>query len=324
VPPSRTAERLRRLLAVVPYVVRNPGTPVTELSRLFSVDEQEMLADLNMLFMTGLPPYGPGDLVEVDVDDEGRVWIRMADHFSHPVRLTRAEAVALYLRGTELLGAPGLAEAEALRSALAKIADRLGRETLGELRVEVGSPEGRAGPLAAVRRAVEARERIEIDHYSAARDAVTTRRIDPEHVFSALGNWYVVAWDHLADAERMFRVDRIREVRATGEPFEPRGLLGQGRELYTPGAEDRAVRLRLGPGARWVAEYYRVDRAVERDGALEVTLPTKDLTWVAKLLLRLRGEARVLDPPELAEAARDLAEETLAGYRRPSGARAAG
>jgi proteasome accessory factor C len=303
---------------VVPYVVRNPGTPVAELSRLFSVEEQELLADLNLLFMTGLPPYGPGDLVEVDVDDEGRVWIRMADHFSRPVRLTRAEAVALYLRGTELLGSPGLEEADALRSALDKLADRLGRETLGELRVEVGSAEGRAGSLTAIRRAVEARERLEIDHYSAARDAVTTRRMDPEHVFSALGNWYVVAWDHLADAERMFRVDRIREVRGTGESFEPRGLLGPGRELYTPGAEDRTVRLRLGPGARWVAEYYRVDRAVERGGALEVTLPTKDLAWVAKLLLRLGGEARVLDPPELAEATRALAEETLAGYRRPA------
>ncbi len=319
-PPSRTAERLLRLLAVVPYVVRHPGTPVAELSRLFSVDEQELLADLNLLFLTGLPPYGPGDLVEVDVDDEGRVWIRMADHFSRPVRLTRAEAVALYLRGTELLGAPGLSEAEALRSALDKIADRLGKDTLGELRVEVGQA-GQGGPLAAVRGAVEARSRIEIDHYSAARDAVTTRQIDPEHVFSALGNWYVVAWDHLADAERMFRVDRIREVRPTGQPFEPRGLLGQGRELYTPGAEDTTVRLRLGPGARWVAEYYRVDRVVEREGALEVSLPTKDLAWVAKLLLRLRGEAQVLEPPELAEAAGALAGETLGRYRRPSGAR---
>ena len=312
-PPSRTAERLRRLLAVVPYVVRNPGTRVEELSRLFSVDERELLADLNLLFMTGLPPYGPGDLVEVDVD-EGRVWVRMADHFSRPVRLTRAEAVALYLRGTELLGVPGLAEAEPLRSALDKIAHRLGPDTLGELRVEVGGPEASAGPLAAVRRAAERRERIEIEHYSAARDAVSTRRIDPEQVFSALGNWYVVAWDHLADAERMFRVDRIREVRPTGESFEPRGLLGPGRELYTPAAEDRTVRLRLGPGARWVAEYYRVDRTEERNGALEVTLPTKDLAWVAKLLLRLGGEGRVLEPPELAEATRALAEETLALY----------
>ena len=316
-PPSRTAERLRRLLAVVPYVVRHPGTRVEELSRLFSVDERDLLADLHLLFMTGLPPYGPGDLVEVDIDDEGRVWLRMADHFSRPVRLTRTEAVALYLRGTELLGVPGLEEAGPLRSALDKIAERLGPETLGELRVEVGGPGGSSGPLGAVRRAAEQRERIEIDHYSAARDAVTTRRIDPEQVFSALGNWYVVAWDHLADAERMFRIDRIREVRPTGETFEPRGLLGPGRELYTPGAEDRTVRLRLGPGARWVAEYYRVDESVERDGALEVSLPTKDMAWVAKLLLRLGGEARVLEPPEVAEATRAVAEETLALYGGP-------
>jgi proteasome accessory factor C len=315
VPPSRTAERLRRLLAVVPYVVRHPGSRVEDLSRLFDVDERELLADLHLLFLTGLPPYGPGDLVEVDVDDEGRVWIRMADHFSRPVRLTRGEALALYLRGTELLGAPGLSEAEALRSALDKLAATLGREALAHLRVEVGRGAGEPKALGEVRRAVTARERIEIDHYSAARDAVTSRRIDPEHVFSALGNWYVVAWDHLADAERMFRVDRIREARPTGETFEPRGLLGQGRDLYTPTPQDIPVSLRLGPGARWVAEYYQVDRAVERDGAVEVTLPTKDLAWVAKLLLRLRGEAQVLGPPELARAARGLAGETLGLYR---------
>jgi proteasome accessory factor C len=316
VPPSRTAERLRRLLAVVPYVVRHPGTPVEELSRLFAVDERELLADLNLLFLTGLPPYGPGDLVEVDVDDDSRVWIRMADHFSRPVRLTRGEALALYLRGTELLGAPGLSEAEALRSALDKLAATLGREALADLHVEIGHSAGEPGALAEVRRAVTARERIEIDHYSAARDAVTTRRIDPEHVFSALGNWYVVAWDHLADAERMFRIDRIREARPTGETFQSRGLLGQGRELYTAGPQDIPVRLRLGPGARWVAEYYQVERAVERDGFVEVTLPTKDLAWMAKLLLRLRGEAEVLDPPELVRAAKALAQETLGLYRR--------
>lgn len=317
-PPSKTAERLRRLLAVVPHAVRHPGTPVGELARIFEVDEQELLADLNLLFLTGLPPYGPGDLIEVDID-EGQVWIRMADHFSRPVRLTRGEAMSLYLRGTELLGAPGLPEAEALRSALQKIGERLGRDTLGELRVEVGDAGREGGPLAAIRRAVAATERIEIDHYSAARDTVTTRRIDPEHVFSALGNWYVVAWDHLADAERMFRVDRIREVRPTGETFEPRGLLGQGRDLYTPTAEDITVRLRLGPGARWVGEYYLVEEAVERDGGLEVAFPTKDLTWVAKLLLRLGGQAEVLSPPELARAVRNLADRALSLYQAPSG-----
>jgi proteasome accessory factor C len=313
VPPSRMAVRLQRLLAVVPYVIRHPGTPLQELSQLFGVGEADLTADLNLLFLTGLPPYTPGDMVDVEIED-GKVWIRMADHFSRPVRLTRAEATALYLKGTELMGASGPPEADALRSALDKLAQGLGPDTLGELRAEIGDV-GLPGPLEAVREAVSGLESVEIDYYSASRDEVTTRRIDPEQVFSAIGNWYVVAWDHRADDERMFRVDRIRELRPTGERFEPRGLAGLGRDLYTPSPEDVRVRLRLRPGARWVAEYYQMAEVAEEDGTMEVTFPTKDLTWVAKLVLRLGGEAEVLEPPELRELARTAAQEALAGYR---------
>src|SRR5439155_1608042 len=172
-------------------------------------DEGELVQDLNMLFLSGLPPYGPGDLIDVEVD-EGRVWIGMADYFSRPVRLTHQEALSLYLRGKSLLGAPGLAEAPALASALARIEQRLGPEALG-------------------------------------------------------------------------------------------ALAGAGRPLYTRSEGDVGVRLLLGPGARWVAEYYVTESPSERGGgAIEVILPTKDLAWVVKLVLRLGGEATVLAPPELA------------------------
>jgi proteasome accessory factor C len=287
---------------------------VADLSKLFEVSEADILADLNLLFLTGLPPYGPGDLIEVDIDDESRVWIRMADYFSRPVRLTRAEALALYLRGTELLGAGGVGEADALQAALGKIAEALGSEALGELKVDVGDQTS-TGPLEAVRRAVADRESLEIEYYSANRDELSTRTMDPEHVFSALGNWYVVAWDRTADGERLFRLDRIREARPTKESFEPRGLIGQGRDLYTRTPEDVQVRLRLGPRARWVAEYYVVSGQEERDGWLEVTLPTKDLAWAAKLVLRLGGEALVLEPEELRALTGDLAKATLQRYR---------
>ena len=68
-----------------------------------------------------------------------------------------------------------------------------------------------------------------------------------------------------------------------------------------------------------MAEYYVVEdvREVE-EGGLEVTLPAKDLAWVAKLVLRLGGEAKVLGPPELGEVVREMAARTLAPYRRPA------
>ena len=123
-----------------------------------------------------------------------------------------------------------------------------------------------------------------------------------------------MAWDSLSDAERVFRADRVRSAHGTGERFEPRGLLGAGRELYTPTGQDVPIRLLLRPRARWVAEYYETADQTERGPDLEVTLPAARLEWLARLLLRLGPDARILHPPELSERVRDLAEETLMRY----------
>src|SRR5918999_190067 len=96
--PARAADRLRRLLVIVPYVIRHLGVELAELSRLFDVSEQDLTSDLDLVFMSGLPPYGPGDLIDVQIED-GRVRITMADYFARPLRLTRTEALSLYLRG---------------------------------------------------------------------------------------------------------------------------------------------------------------------------------------------------------------------------------
>jgi proteasome accessory factor C len=315
-PAEKASERLRRLLTVVPYLVRNPGTRVREAAELFGLSEQELLADLDLLFVSGLPPYGPGDLIDVDIQD-GRIWIGMADYFARPLRLTRSEALAIYLRGTALAGVPGLEEAPALASALGKLAEALGPEALGELPERVGAAgEGRAvDTLAELRRATSAHERVRIEYYSASGAEITRREIDPEEVFFAVGNWYVVAWDHRADAERLFRADRIHSVQGTGEVFRPRGLQGAGRPLYTPGEDDVGVTLRLGPDARWVAEYYEAVRERElEDGRLEVELPAGRLEWLERLLLRLGPDAEVVRPGELKVRVRELASRTRKRY----------
>jgi proteasome accessory factor C len=314
--PAKASERLRRLLVVVPYLVQHPGTALSEASALFGLSEQELLDDLNLLFVSGLPPYGPGDLIDVDVQD-GRVWIGMADYFARPLRLSRSEALALYLRGTALAGTPGLQEAPALASALAKLAERLGPDALGGLPERVAAAEiGRpAEALDDLRAAAEGHERLRIEYYAASTAETTTREIDPEEVFAAMGNWYVVAWDHRSGAERLFRADRIRAVRRTGDRFEPRGLAGAGRPLYTPDEDDVQVRLRVSPEARWVAEYYETAEVTELDGGwMEIVLPAGRLEWLERLVLRLWDEVEILDPPVLKDRVRELAHRTRKRY----------
>jgi proteasome accessory factor C len=313
----KASERLRRLLVIVPYLVQHPGTPLAEVTRLFGVAEDELTADLGMLFVSGLPPYGPGDLIDVEIRD-GCVWVTMADYFARPLRLTRHEALTLYLRGTELAAMPGLPHAPALDSALHKLGEGLGRETLGDLpqRVQAAGGGRPAETLDALREASTGHARLRIEYYAHSSTETSTREIDPEEVFFAIGNWYVAAFDHRSDEERLFRADRIRNLEPTGERFEPRGLAGAGRPLYTPSERDLDVRLLLRPEGRWVAEYYEVSAEIERDdGCLEITLPTARTEWVERLLLRLGTDAEVLEPEGLKDRVRDLARRTREPYR---------
>jgi predicted DNA-binding transcriptional regulator YafY len=180
--------------------------------------------------------------------------------------------------------------------------------------VETAGEAPASGALSVLREAAGRSERVEIEYYAASSAETSVRRIDPEEIFSALGKWYVVAWDERSDAERMFRADRIKRATLTGERFEPRGLMGAGRPLYTSSEEDLTVRLALRPAARWVAEYYETSVEEERDGELVVSLPARRLEWLARLLVRLGTDARVLGPPALERAVRDLAGQMLARY----------
>ena len=315
---ATTAERLGRMLVIVPYLIRHPGTSVDEASELFAVPAAQLRRDLDLLFMSGLPPYGPGDLIDVDVDEEGCVWISMADHFARPLRLTRQEALAVYVRATELMSTAGVPQAPALAGALAKLREALGAETFGDAAGIEGAAAGRApANLDVLRSAAAEHRRVRIDYSAASTGERSIRTIDPEAVFASAGHWYAVAWDVDADGERLFRVDRVLAAEATGESFEARGLEGAGRPLYTPGPSDTAVRLLLRPPARWVAEYYVTTDVLTRpDGLVEATLPARQTGWVARLVLRLAPDAEVLEPAGLIGEVRELARATLAVYGR--------
>ena len=305
------------MLAIVPYVVQHPGSALTEVASAFGVPPSQLRRDLDLLFMSGLPPYGPGDLIDVDVDEDGHIWISMADHFSRPLQLTRIEALAVFLRGTELLATPGMPDAPALAKALEKLRSSLGAEMLSEAegRIEIAGGGRAPEHLDVLRDGARTHERLSIEYFAASTGEWSSREIEPEEVFSGMGHWYVAAWDVDADAERLFRVDRVRSAAPTGGTFTPRGLRGAGRDLYSPTGEDVAVRLRLRPAARWIAEYYATTDVEELDdGGVELTLPARQLGWVARLLLRVGDDAEIVEPSELRDQVRDLARETLARY----------
>ena len=324
------AERMARLLGVIPWVVARDGALIDEMTARFDYPRDQLLADLTeVLFFVGVHPYTPDTLIEVDIADEV-VHIRYADWFSQPLKLSAEEATRLLIAGRSVLaltpeGESGSDEADGgepvddgagpLLRALAKLRLVLGDEAAGAS-IEISLGNAPRATLDTLRRAVEDRRRVEIDYYSYHRDRLTVRAVDPALVFSDSGRWYLSGWCHRAEAERVFRVDRIRQAVPTETVFET----GPGpREAPTPAPDPDgpAVTIRLTAAAAWAAEQYPVlDRRDLGGGALEVRMVASE-TWLARLLVRLGPEAEVVEldpaiPPDLVAA---TATKILQRYR---------
>ena len=310
-PRPLAGSRLRRVLALVPWIAEHPGAALEAIAARFGVSEAELEHDLELLPLCGLPPYTPDRLIEVEIVD-GHVWIRFAEYFDRPLRFSAEEGLALLTAGRALLAVPGSDERGALATALDKLAGALGASE--GLSVEVGEPPH----LDALRRAADARERVEIDYYSFGRNATTTRKVDLGSVFHSFGHWYAAAYCHQARDERLFRVDRIRAVRPTGAHFDP--PVGEepdfGGSVYHPRSEDPRVTLELDAAATWVIESYPAEEIEERpDGSWRVVLAVSERAWLERLLLELGPAARVVAPAGLRTVGAEAADRLLTRYR---------
>lgn len=322
-PPFASVQRISRILAVAPWVINNPDdATVEEVCRRFGLTEDELIEDMNVLMMCGLPPFTPADMIEAWVE-EGRVVISMADYLDRPLRMTRWEALGLLAAGRALAAMPALAEAKALDTALAKLAEAIApdeADAAASLAERVAIELQPAAPeiLDALRDAIQSRQRLSIEYYSFGRDEFSERVVSPLLVFGA-GPWYLIADDDKSGERRTFRVDRIRSAKTTGQTFEYPPGFDPSREadqpLYNPSPGDVKVILELSPNARWVAELTPHDESRSiKNGWTRLSLRASSTAWLARLVLQLGDDVRVIRPDELSDEVRDLATAALARY----------
>lgn len=309
--PAASKEQLARLLALVPYLHARGAVHLDEAATDLGVAPRQLLRDLKVLLMCGLPGGYPDDLIDVDLDAlegpdaDGVIRISNAEYLARPLRLTPTEASAVVVALRALRNGSDAETREIVDRTLAKI-DAAVEEGADAVLVEPGAAieDDRAADALAERlaAAVEQRRQVRLAYFVPARDEVTERVVDPRGVVAADGHRYLDAWCHAADAPRLFRLDRIESAEVTDLPVlrepEPPRDLGEG--LFARPHSTTPVTLHLAPAARWVVDYYPVESVREVDeGALEVVLPVADPAWLTRLLLRLTPHARVIDPPDL-------------------------
>jgi proteasome accessory factor C len=321
---SGARDQVARLLALVPYIQSRREVSLEQAAADFAVSAEQIVSDLNVLWFCGLPGLEMGDLIDVDMDaleGEGMIRVSNADYLSRPLRLDSSEASALIVALRALREGSDDDVRPIVDRTLRKLEAAAGDGAALAAQVDIRLPEQQRRVNALRDRlsgAVDQQRQVRLDYYVPTRDESTERVVDPLRVVSADGHTYLDAYCHLAEDQRLFRLDRISSADVLDtlvdahRDLQPRDLAAG---IFQPSGEDLLVALRLAPSARWVAEYYPVERSRnERGGALTVWLRIGDPALVTQLMLRLGAAAELLEPAELAGSVRQVALEALGNY----------
>jgi proteasome accessory factor C len=244
-----------------------------------------------------------GDEIHVDPDTYG-------DNFARPARLLPLEAKAL-VAAIDLFG-DHLPQA-GLSTAREKIVQALGHDPSQEgLEIAPGRDDSKV--VHAVNDAIEKRRVLELHYYKENEDEFIKREVEPYQLVNGPEGWYLGCYDLGRDDTRHFRLDRMKEARATRRTFEPREGVEERlaeQEWLVHGEVGTAgvARVWVSPErARWLREERTVTDELS-DGAVVVELPYGSTDWLVREVLKGVGDLVVLEP----EDARDAVLRAVSG-----------
>jgi predicted DNA-binding transcriptional regulator YafY len=154
-------------------------------------------------------------------------------------------------------------------------------------------------------------------YYTAGRDKMTRRMVDPYHLWFAAGALYLIGYCHLRRNVRMFAVDRIRSLTVTNHPCQM--PLGFDVEAYVRSAlvvmrgDEIEVELRFDRRTTaWAKDrvWHPSQKAiVDKDGCLTLVLHVADTPELVGWILSFGPGVRTSRPDSLRQRVISTAAE---------------
>lgn len=306
-----------RVLRLLGLLQRRPSWTAAELAAELGVTDRSVRRDVERLRALGYPVRATAGV--------GGGYRLGAGTRLPPLLLDDEEAIATAVSLRLAAGGTVAGTGEAALRALAK----LDQVMPPRLRAEVGAvrgatdvlvgPGAQIDPELLVTLARACRDAVRVRFRHAGRDGAERERVvEPVRMVATGRRWYLMAWDVDRGDWRTFRLDRVREAVATTWRFRPREHPDPVAHVQRSVAEApyrhlARVRVRAPADRVRVMVPPQVGRVEDdRDGWCVLVVGGDDLNWLALRVAGLGFEVRVLDPPELREAAALLARRLTA------------
>lgn len=308
-----TPERLTRLLALITYLADGRRVPFHEAAEHFGVTEEQLVADIDTLWVSGAPGYSHAELIDFEASayDDGHLALREAQQMDRPLRLSPAEAITLLVALNSLIARLG--QNEVLASTRAKLETAAGTAVAAANAVHIShTPQDKQALRLAIEDAIAGGTQLRL-RYVSGLDVQTERTVDPVVLQATDEHWLLGAWCHLAGAPRQFRLDRIIELQALPTPISPESA-GLTIAPLDTSQFDHHVTLTLASSARWVTEQIPVESVTDEGETFAVVIASPDPQWLDQLCLRLGDALISVHPAPAAARVRASALSALALY----------
>jgi len=167
--------------------------------------------------------------------------------------------------------------------------------------------------FAALNISIKEHRRLRINYYSASKDTLRDRVVDPYHLHNIRGDWYLIAYCHGRKDVRDFLLSRIREWDILKDKFQINpsfsieGYKGRGFLAERGDVEEVVIKFDSYQ-TRWIRERtFHPSQKVEElpDGGLILRFSVGGLGEVKRWVMAYGSHAEVIKPESLREEIRD-------------------
>jgi proteasome accessory factor C len=304
-PIAKTA----RLLDLVPFITTHQGISIKDLATEFAITTEELLDDLNTLWMCGLPGYTPLELIDLSFES-GYVSIRNAEILQKVRLLTKEELVVIAI-GLDFLKESLSKDREDLLVAITSLQNKI-KSLIGDI-AQV-TPTVDSAHRAIILRALKERKNLEIDYHSLIRDQISTRVVTPLELGEDKGIEVLLAYCSTASGFRTFRLDNVKQAKLLDTSEFVAETRNGSEEIFR-------AKCRVNSRLRTTFERFRLEADVATSAGLnsgegitvEVTSFSQD--WLVRNFMSTLANAEIMGPAELAKSVGAKARTTLELYK---------
>jgi len=305
---ENAALRAIRLLDLVPYLRAHPGVSITEVARVFDITVPELMKDLNLLFLCGLPGYTPLELIDISFDD-GVIVVKDPQNLDSPRRFSEEEALVVRIALAALEDAVPAPRRLAVQELRAKVTSIFQSEIPDSALIFRG--DRAKSILNTLRQAIEDEKRVRIKYSNATKNEVTERTISPYRIEVEGDRTLIQSWCDLANGLRRFNLANIESAQVTEQPAHS-----------DSGSAESAKRFAsiVVATSSWFHREHKnelTELGQLEDGVSRCRLEVFQDEWLVRSAIASAGLVQIEEPMALAVRVREMASAALAAYRSP-------